>query len=197
MSDKEKIDWILAAHGSPVIAGLKSANLFSIEEVRFDNWQQAVQDALAELKNKDLRYYPLRRFRGKILLLVYNVVDMENLFADPDRRQFLYEYGYPLEYNLDQCLALLQLRMKNYSDFPHEIGIFLAYALEDVVGFIENEGKGCKLCGYWKVYGDVEGAIQQFKRFREASNSILESLKTGLCLTEAVRQLSLSTDVSA
>jgi len=196
MSEKERIDWLLAAHGSPVIAGLKPANLFSIEEAHFINWQQAVEDALADLDNEYLHYCSLRRCKGKILLLIYNENDMVDILADPARRQFLQSYGYPLTYDLNQCLDRLRVRMDANCEFPHEIGIFLAYSLEDVVGFIQNEGRGCKLCGYWKVYGDVERAALQFRRFREASNAILRSLQMGLCLTEAVRQLQLSVDAS-
>ena len=39
----------------------------------------------------------------------------------------------------------------------------MGYPLEDVRGFRINGGSGCKLCGYWKVYGDVEKAKVQFE----------------------------------
>ena len=39
--------------------------------------------------------------------------------------------------------------------FPHEIGVFLGYPLDDVKGFIKNEGKKYLMIGYWKVYSDL------------------------------------------
>lgn len=197
MSDKERIDWSLAAHGSPVITGLKPANLFSIEEAQFCDWQKAVRDSLADLADKHLTCMPLRKAKGKILLLVYHKEAMELLFRDKERRQFLLGYGYGLDLSLEQCLSVLSRRMNNGAGFPHEIGIFLAYPLEDVIGFIQNEGRDSKLCGYWKVYGDADQAALQFKHFREASAAILRALQNGLCLTDAVRQLRLSVEASA
>ena len=49
--------------------------------------------------------------------------------------------------------------------FPHEIGVFLGYPIEDVIGFINNKGCNFKCCGYWKVYGDKEKAIKEFARY--------------------------------
>ena len=64
---------------------------------------------------------------------------------------------------------MLKEKMYNYnhlwSDFPHEIGIFLGYPLWDVEGFIANKGQNYKLCGYWKVYEDVSGAIDRFREY--------------------------------
>lgn len=51
-------------------------------------------------------------------------------------------------------------------DFPHEIGLFLGYPLEDVQGFIENRAEGYKCVGCWKVYGDEEYAKQEFRAIK-------------------------------
>lgn len=44
----------------------------------------------------------------------------------------------------------------NTKNFPHEIGIFLGYPLDDVIGFIEH--KPYYLVGDWKVYQNVNEA---------------------------------------
>ena len=59
--------------------------------------------------------------------------------------------------------------------FPHEIGLFLGYPLEDVKGFIINAGKNSKSTGYWKVYGDVEKSERIFECFRKCF-SVMSSL---------------------
>ena len=49
---------------------------------------------------------------------------------------------------VDGFLRQLSNRLCLEHDFPHEIGIFLGYPLEDVVGFIENQGKNYTCSGY-------------------------------------------------
>ena len=56
----------------------------------------------------------------------------------------------------------LSLRLRQFHEFPHEIGLFLGYPPDDVEGFIENREKAFKCPGYWKVYGDEEKAKAQF-----------------------------------
>jgi ribosomal protein S24E len=45
------------------------------------------------------------------------------------------------------------------------VGLFLGYPLDDVQGFIKNRGSHYKLCGAWKVYGDVEKARNHFRKY--------------------------------
>ena len=40
-------------------------------------------------------------------------------------------------------------------EFPHEMGLLLGYPVEDVEGFILNEGENCLYIGYWKVYENL------------------------------------------
>ena len=54
--------------------------------------------------------------------------------------------------------------------FPHEIGVFLDYPLEDVVGFIENAGQNYKCSGCWKVYCnecETRKLFAKYKKCRE------------------------------
>lgn len=93
-----------------------------------------------------------------------------------DRRAFalLRQAGYPVLANrpldLAALLSHLKKRLSQSEAFPHEIGLFLGYPLEDVIGFCRHKGEGCKLCGYWKVYGDVESARKSFALFDRAAS---------------------------
>jgi hypothetical protein len=51
--------------------------------------------------------------------------------------------------------------------------------VEDVIGFIENKGKGFKLCGFWKVYGDVEKSAALFKEYSWCRKKLEELVKNG------------------
>ena len=53
-------------------------------------------------------------------------------------RKLLIDQGYSPD-DMSSCLKMLVARL-NEKRFPHEIGAFLGYPIEDVEGFIKNEG---------------------------------------------------------
>ena len=83
----------------------------------------------------------------------------------------LHENGskvYILPKGLDKgsCLERLKSRLMHTDEFPHEIGIFLGYPLDDVKGFIDNAGQNSKCTGCWKVYCNECEAIKTFAKFK-------------------------------
>ena len=63
----------------------------------------------------------------------------------------------------------LQERFFENECFPHEVGLFLGYPLDDVTGFIEQKGKNYKCCGIWKVYGDEQQTRILFRKLKRCS----------------------------
>lgn len=94
---------------------------------------------------------------------------------------------------VDACLERLKGRLTEYACFPHEIGIFLGYPLEDVVGFIAHKGKDCKLCGIWKVYGNVSEAGKLFQKLQKCSDIYIRVFQEGRSIT----QMTVSTQHAA
>jgi hypothetical protein len=43
--------------------------------------------------------------------------------------------------------------------------LFLGYPIDDVLGFVKYRGRHYKFCGFWKVYGNVEQAKDDFCRY--------------------------------
>ena len=70
--------------------------------------------------------------------------------------------------------------MKDHLSFPHELGLLLGYPVEDVLGFIRNEGRNYLYCGYWKVYGDVDAARITFDRYNQAKEDAIRLISSGL-----------------
>ena len=83
-----------------------------------------------------------------------------------------------------RCIRELRHRLKDSTEFPHEIGLFLGYPIEDVVGFIRYAGKGCKLSGLWKVYGDAEAASRLFDRLSRVCRAVTSRVDKGETLFE-------------
>ncbi len=82
---------------------------------------------------------------------------------------------------------LLQKRIAEKPEFPHEIGIFLGYPLEDVDGFITHQGENCKLCGCWKVYGNVEQARRTFANYEKCRVFLCAKLSKGCNILQALK----------
>ena len=63
--------------------------------------------------------------------------------------------------------------------FPHEIGIFLGYPVEDVKSFIQNHGENYILSGVWKVYHDKETAERTFRLYSECTRCLVSRYDNG------------------
>ena len=77
-----------------------------------------------------------------------------------------------------------RMRSAKAGGFPHEIGLFLGYPLEDVTGFIAAGGAEYRCSGCWKVYGDVEQAQRLFRRYAACRKRYLAMASSGLTLGE-------------
>ena len=129
------------------------------------------------------------------LVYVYRPHELVNYLADPRAFRRLRAMGYRPR-NLEGSLRLLSARIVGSGgrglteapqdlaracpcspdgcqrEFPHEIGFFLGYPYEDVIGFIDNHGQNCLASGLWKVYGDVEAALATFARYRRCTSAL-------------------------
>ena len=84
----------------------------------------------------------------------------------PGAKELLERYGYT-DTSADGAIERLRMRLASGDGFPHEIGLFLGYPVEDVLGFIENAGQNCKCCGCWKVYCNECEAVRTFARYKK------------------------------
>ena len=91
--------------------------------------------------------------------------------------RLLSERGYDCE-SPGCCIARLARILSGSEPFPHEIGLFLGYPPEDVLGFIENKSP-CKCTGCWKVYGNVDEAKKRFELYNKCTSIYCRRLKEG------------------
>lgn len=93
-------------------------------------------------------------------------------------QKILSGYGYRGE-KIDNYIERLIRRLHGEKDFPHEIGLFLGYPPEDVLGFIENEAENFKFVGTWKVYGDEDRARRIFTKYRKCTQAYIKNYANG------------------
>ncbi len=85
-------------------------------------------------------------------------------------------------------IDFLRSRVRDPSDFPHEIGLFLGYPPCDVAGFIDNGGRNFKYAGQWKVYGGVENTLRNFERYKKCRSVYLKMYDKG----RSIKQLAVA-----
>ncbi len=183
---------MLVRHCSPTLAGLKTANLVNCPCRSKKELLDRLQEYNRQLNPRGVVLQLLSWGKGTALVYVYR----------PDRLgQDLTGDGWPIlgregytEPDARKCLRCLARRLQESGEFPHEIGLFLGYPPEDVAGFIEHRGQGCKCVGAWKVYGDAEAAKKTFARYKKCTDIYLRLHQDGCPLTRlTVRSGALAT----
>ena len=179
---------LLIRSAAPTLAGLKAGSLFPC---RFGSRAQ-LTDELRQINRrlggKGLRLLPLRIREDSALLYLYRPRLLQRDLENREARRLLAEVGYD-DLRPGRCLPQLLRRFRSGTDFPHEIGLFLGYPVEDVRGFIEQGAAGSKYCGLWQVYGDVNRARRLFASYKNCTARWVARFNRGVpleALTESV-----------
>lgn len=168
---------LLTRHCAPAIMGAKVSNLVMVRKEDYPDIGEILKHYNILFSKHKLKFAALKESEYKHGILVYNQDMMVELLECPRIRQFLKKYGYDLWFNAQDCIKRLKERLQNGKEFPHEIGVFLGYALDDVDCFIKHKGKHYTFCGYWKVYDNPKEKMETFKRYdrcREALETQLD-----------------------
>ena len=172
----------VAYHCAPALVGLKPACLISLPAADYPALPRLAAAYSRRLEDRGIRMEVLCRCRRRFLLLVYRPELLERCLRSHRVAELLEEAGYPAGVSCAVLLGCLSSRIAAEGDFPHELGLFLGYPPEDVVGFMASGGSGCRLCGEWKVYQDVEGARRQFQKFALCRSALCGRLERGYSL---------------
>ena len=173
----------LLFHCAPTIYGVKSANLFSLQNISSGEANAILLRYSALLAKRGLKARIMNSSKDCALFYVYNEKSLLKRLSSPAVREFLKNYGYK---NAGSDLDRLQLRIASSESFPHEIGVFLDYPLCDVKGFIENKGRNFKYSGCWKVYSDVAGSVRKFRRYDSCREDACAKLRAGMSVSEVL-----------
>ena len=170
-------EYAIGRHCGVTFAGLKIASLVSLRKGEED----VIQTLSRRFAGKGFAFILLREDEERLLVYVCHRARLTKYLFSSDVRAFLARFGY--EYGSAEE-ALEQLKYRMHGEFPHEIGIFLGYPLEDVKGFIADPTARTKLSGYWKVYADVDNKQKLFERFKRCTACICRKMQAGQSLTQ-------------
>ncbi len=170
---RRRLYFQLILHCAPFLKGLKISSIVNIEKSAFDD----ISKVLAET---GIEWKILKEQGGRCLLFLYRRKEFTEYLHREEIRRFLEENEYCVN-SIDKVLEKLAKRVSEYEErsFPHEVGVFLDYPVEDVKAFIEKGGKDCLLCGYWKVYYNLDKAQRIFHIYDMAKASAVNEFLAG------------------
>lgn len=161
-------DEILVKHCSPTLAGIKTGNMFTYEFKSSTELRDTLRKWNRLLLCKGVRMLPLRYQNKRALIYLYRPSRLFKDLEDCLAQNILRECGYCLRSPPFLIQDLIR-RLKACDEFPHEIGLFLGYPPEDVLGFINNQAHDYKCVGCWKVYGNEEKAGKIFEQYKRCT----------------------------
>lgn len=176
--ESKRFERKLAVHTAPALLGLKCASLVSLDCNEF-NAEACAEEFNRRVGDRGLKIRILCSCKKRALMFLYNESLLSDRLTSAETSALLERYGYGSQKSVDEYLNILAERTACRSDFPHEIGLFLGYPIEDVLGFIENKGKNYKLCGCWKVYGSEEYARRMFISYDKCREYLCDKLNEG------------------
>ncbi len=178
----------LVNHCSPTLAGIKVASLYRFLMEDRQAFAREYKCLRQTLSRQGLELVILKGWReqGAFLLYVYRPAELEKLLADRETAAYLTRQGYDLTGGLRQTLCQLVGRVCFQKTFPHEIGLFLGYPLEDVQGFVEHQGQNYTCRGMWKVYGDPAAAQRRFSSYRSCTEDYRRRFAAGTPIAKLI-----------
>lgn len=169
------LDMQLAFQCAPVLMNYKISNLLIVEKEKI---KQVVQ-----LFQKTKLYCRLLMVsEEKSAFLVYRKTELVSYLERAEVWALMEAFGYENR-QLSKILKEFSRRYTQYvqadGEFPHEMGLLLGYPVEDVVGFIQNEGENFLYSGYWKVYTNLSEALEHFERYNQAKETAVRMISEG------------------
>ena len=184
MNISQDLAQTITFHCAPTLTGIKPASLVSRKNPQGSDLNGEIRQLNDLLNGHGIFVERLCDCTQRNLLLVYRHHLLQRLLQTPRIRQFLQREGYPVSSDLKACIDFLKKRIGASVEFPHEIGLFLGYPVDDVMGFIEHRGQNFRMCGHWKVYSDEARAIGMFEKFNRCREQLCKKLAQGFQFQE-------------
>ena len=106
------LDYLLAYHCAPALAGIKSASLVSCDQTRYPNLPAQIERYNRVLNPRGLRFRILCACGGSRLLLVYREACLERALSAPRAQAMLQAAGYPVGMPAELLLDTLAARLR-------------------------------------------------------------------------------------
>lgn len=171
-------DMSLVRQCAPTLAGFKVGSLFCLDM----EFRPEIFAALArwnrQLNSKNIFAEIVGERRGRGYIYVFRPNLLQPILSREDVREFLAGFGYADD-SPKTVVETLRRRISFRDGFPHEVGIFLGYPLDDVRAFILNGGRNSKLTGEWKTYGNDSESGKIFEACKKCRRTFWKRFSSG------------------
>ncbi|MCR5461445.1 MAG: DUF3793 family protein [bacterium] len=181
----KKLEEKLAFHSAPALCGIKASNLINIKKEDIKNLSEEIEE-LNKNHNPKVYFDFLSNNSNNYLILVYRKEKLEEQLLNENNMKFLEDMGYERSNDILDYIYELKRRIKYNEKFPHEIGVFLGYDLEDTLEFI-NGNKKPLLKGVWNVYSNEKEKEMIFDKYNRCKNCVLRLVNKGFSLENFMR----------
>lgn len=177
----------LITHGACTLARMKIGSLFRLFKKDIPNFLECIRYYGRQCSPFGYRICILEENEESLLVYVFHTQKLAALLLDPAIQEFLSAFGYSSEWLPACALMHLKKRLHESLVFPHEIGVFLGYPLQDIQAFIETD-KQCVCMGYWRAYGRAKQTQKKFHRFDCCVKTIETRLQQGESLEKILKK---------
>lgn len=168
----------IISYCAPTLAGMKCGSLFRYY-CKKEQGIKDIRDVNYKLNVKGIYIVPLKWEEEAVLIYVFRCRMLIEMLESENNNNLLKKYGYENS-QMGLCIRNLRIRINSSKTFPHEIGLFLGYPVEDVKGFIENKGENCVKCGAWKVYCNPEEKMHFFCKMKRCTEAYMRFFNNGM-----------------
>ena len=180
MYEKSNALYKFCYHCAPVILGIKPSNTMVLAEKELELIKEC-------LKNTEIDLYTLGNSGEKKFVMAYRDSLLKQRLNDFEVVPYMEKMGYSEKTvigKLERLKARYEYYCCNKRDFPHEIGVFLNYPIQDIIDYQQKGTRQCILSGYWQVFSNKEKAERIFQQYDCARNILIGSLKNGFTFSE-------------
>jgi hypothetical protein len=174
----------IAKQCAPLLTGIKISNILITHSSNKKKIDEIFKHSFIKVR---CIYFEDER----ITMLLYKPDEVHSYINRPEIQLLLKNLGYRdmgIDNILNGCAERFSAHKKEGSLFPHELGILLGYPVADVVGFMENYGKNYLYSGYWKVYSDLQGALDTFHQYKKAKELVTHLVTNGMSVHRILKQ---------
>ncbi len=184
ISKNQELEMQIARQCAPLLTGIKMSNLLNTHISNKENIYKIFENTCINIK---CIYFDNER----ITILLYKSDELLEYLRQSDVQCFMRHVGYDnMSENsiLDKFTKRFSTYMEKMDRFPHEMGILLGYPVEDVIGFIENKGRNSLYTGYWKVYSNLFCALNTFKKYNQAKETVTHLISRGVSIKNILNE---------
>ncbi|MDF2941325.1 MAG: hypothetical protein K0S01_183 [Herbinix sp.] len=174
----------IAKQCAPLLTGIKISNILITHSSNMKKIEEIFRQSFIKVKCIYME-------DERITLLLYKQDELCSYINRQEIQLLMTKLGYgdmDTDYILEGCAHRFSAHKKERSQFPHELGLLLGYPVADVVGFMENYGRNSLYSGYWKVYSDLQGALDTFHQYKKAKELVTHLVLSGVSINGILNQ---------